>query len=576
MKNQTKYIIRIFTILLGVGLLFVSLFLFFIEYNELVFIILERAGKLHKIEEFKSSYLSHTKFQLIRFVFIVLTVLFYLMVYKWYKLFERKLISFFVYLITGLRAEISKIAKTEWYLFSIIFALASLVKLYYFFSQPISNDEAFTFLSYVNQGFAASLTYYNLTNNHILHSLLCNVFNLLPVSPVYSLRIASFLVGSITLFFTFILFRTLLKSKAAFIAFVFFAFAPPIIQYGFLARGYSLILLFTVISTFALLKLTESNKNRKKLWFIFIIASALGFYSIPIYLYTFAAHLVFYFSYSLISDKKQFASLLKELVIASFTVGFLVFILYSPIILVSGFHTLIGNDVIKSLAINDFAHEFKLFIFDYYQWIFGGNLLLISLSLVIIPLGLIYSYKKKQNVFLLIVSFLVVPLLLTIIQHSMPYNRLFISVIIFISIAIGLFVESILQKIKTSKLLSDLFLYGFAILLVLIMLVRINTICTTEKQKNNKAYRFADTIENNTTIFSTNQVRYYTFLKFKAVFLDKKQIELFRTDFDKNFAYDYISETKEEDENIALLSKYRYSVVYDDEFIRLYKIENKK
>ena len=107
--------------------------------------------------------------------------------------------------------------------------------------------------------------------------------------------------------------------------------------------------------------------------------------------------------------------------------------------------------------------------------------------------------------------------------------------------------------------------------MALVLLVNLNEHCKQEKIKNNMAYHFADKIENNSTIFCTNKVRYYTFLRFKAVFLDKKQIDLTREDFDKNFAYDYISETKSDNEKYVSYSKYEYSIVYDDIFITLYK-----
>ncbi|RLD72217.1 MAG: hypothetical protein DRJ10_18835, partial [Bacteroidetes bacterium] len=73
MEKWTKYIIRLFVAIIGLGLLLLSLFLLFIEYERLIFIILESAGKLYKIEEFKSEYLSQTKFQLIKFLIIVST-----------------------------------------------------------------------------------------------------------------------------------------------------------------------------------------------------------------------------------------------------------------------------------------------------------------------------------------------------------------------------------------------------------------------------------------------------------------------------------------------------------------------
>ena len=570
MEKWTKYIIRLFVVIIGLGLLLLSLFLLFIEYEKLIFIVLESAGKLYKIEEFKSEYLSQTKFQLIKFLIIVSTLFFFGVTYKWYKQFENGIIALLRFVFIGLRIEISEISKKDWYLFAVVFSLATIVKAYYFYSQPITNDEAFTFINYVNPGFAASLSYYNLTNNHILHSLLCNVFNLLPVSPVYTLRIASFIVGAVTLIVVFILFRKLLSNKAAFFAFLFFSFVPPIIQYGFLARGYSLILLFTTISTFVLFELVHDNKNRKKHWLIFIISSVLGFYSIPIYLYVFVSHFVFYFIY-LVRVSDDIIRNLKELVVISAIIGLLVIVLYSPIVLVSGLDALIGNEVIESLSISQFTEQFPEFFMDYILWIFGGSIYLTGLSLVVTSVGLIYSFKKKQNLFILIVSFILVPILVASIQRIELYNRLFVFVILFISMAIGLFVELLLYTFKRKKIWSDLALYGSAILLATIMLLSLNSTCEYEKQKNNMAYRFVDKIENNSIIFSTNSVRYYTFLKFKAMFLDKKQIELIREDFDENYAYDYISETKAENENYVLLSKYKYSMVYNDKFIRLYK-----
>ncbi|MEN8120930.1 MAG: glycosyltransferase family 39 protein, partial [Bacteroidota bacterium] len=513
------------------------------------------------------------KFQIIRYLLISVTLIFIAAALKLYRQFEKNTLDMLSFIANGLRAEISNISRKDWYLFSIVFVFATLIKAYYFFTQPITNDEAFTFLSYVNQGVAASASYYNLTNNHILHSLLCNVFNLLPVSPVYSLRIASFLTGSVTLFIVFIFFRKLFDIKAVFMAFVFFAFAPASIQYGFLARGYSLILLFTTISTFALFELIKYNENKKKLWFIFIISSALGFYSIPVYLYVFASHITFYFIYSLTASKFLLIKNIKELFIASLIVGLVVSILYSPVMLVSGFDSLVGNDVIKSLSTNEFMFVFVEFIPDYIQWVFGYNMFLISVAFVVIPIGLIYSYKKRRDLFLIIISFLIVPIILIFIQRITLYNRLFVFVVLFMGMVVGLFTELILKKFEVKKILSDIFLYSSATILALLLLVGLNNQCKQQKLKNNMAYNFADKVENNSTIFSTNEVRYYTFLKFKAMFLDKKEIELFREDFDKNFAYDYISETKEEGENFVAQSKYNYSIAYEDEFIRLYKRE---
>lgn len=241
----------------------------------------------------------------------------------------------------------------------------------------------------------------------------------------------------------------------------------------------------------------------------------------------------------------------------------------------SGLDSLIGNEIIKSLSISEFVAQFPEFFLDYFLWIFGRNVFLTSLALIVIPVSLIYSYQKRRDLFVVIVSFIVAPILLASIQRIELYNRLFVPVVLFISLAVGLFVELIFQKFKVKKVLSNLVLFSSAALLALVMLVSLNNLCKQQTLKNNMAYNFADKVESNSTIFSTNKVRYYTFLKFKAMFLDKKEIALFREDFDKNFAYDYISETKDENENFVLHSKFKYSIVYDDKFITLFKRKSK-
>ncbi|MCF6239896.1 MAG: hypothetical protein L3J74_00970 [Bacteroidales bacterium] len=567
----TKYIFRLFIVFTGFFLLISSVFLMVYSYHDFIVFILEHAGKPDKIDKFKTEYLSREKFQLLRLAFIAISLIFLFTVVKWYSYFDKKLTDFTCYTIKGILSEIHSISKRDWLIFALIFSTAALIKLYYFFAQPITNDEAFTYLNYVKSGFLAAVSYYNLTNNHILHSLLCNVFDLLPISPIYSLRITSFIAGLLLSFFAFLFFNKFLNRKAKFIAFVFFSFSLPVLQYGFLARGYSLLLFFTILSSFVLLKLSQTIKNRKNLWVLYVLSSVFGFYSVPVYVYVYASQVVFYFLIVGINYKKRY---LRQFFIVSFITALIVSILYLPVLFINGIGAFSSYNFMKALQFPVFIKEYFQFLPDYFIWITGNNFYFALFSFIVVLVGFVYSFKSKKVLFLFILSFLFVPLLISLFQRIMPFKRLFIFNSLIIALSYGLFTEFLLKTIKREKQKANFLLTGVSVFMALILFFSFNNHCKQQEQINNKAYYYAGLIDDNTSIYSTNEVRYYTFLKFKAMYLDKKHIELFRSGFDKNYPYNYISEDKDKNEKFSSLSKYKYTLLYEDEYVRLYKISN--
>ena len=570
MYQSTKYLIRAFVLITGIVLVLATLFLWINTYDDFVHFILQKAGKFDKTEKFKSEYLTYDKFLFIRYFSTLIFIAFTFFIYRIYHFFEEKTVDFAVFLLSKTKNEILRISKKDWQVFGLIFAISTGIKLYHFFNQPITNDEAFTFLNYVKPGFLAAASYYKLTNNHILHSLLCNIFDLLPFSPVYTLRIAAFISGLLVLFAAFIFFNKIFQTPAKFIAFTFFSFTLPVMQYGILARGYSLLLLFGIISTLILMELAHSLKNRKKLWFIYIIASTLGFYSIPVYLYIFFSQVVFFFT-AVFLEKKNLKYLKEYIIAALITSGF-VLILYTPVLIISGIHSLTEYDFMQALPFGEFIDDYLDFIRNYFIWISGNNLYFAIFSLIALIFALIYSFKNRKLLFIFIISFLTTPLIIVFFQRTIFFNRLLIFNTLVVAVNLGLFVEFLILRIKAGIKKQTVFLAVASVLMSILLLMSFTKLCKQEKIINLKAYHFADLIKDNSSIFSTNEVRYYTFLKFRAEYLDKKKIELFRDNFDKNFPYNYISEDKESNEQFVSKSNYRYVLIYEDEYISLYQL----
>lgn len=568
MYKKEKYLIKIFVILTGIVLVLATLFLWINNYDDFIRFILLKTGKLDKLEKFRTEYLTYNKFLFIRYAATFIFLFYGFIIYKFFYFFTEKLADLIAFVALKIKIEIRSISKQERQVFLLILLITSIIKIFYFFTQPITNDEAFTFLNYVKPGFLTAVSYYNLTNNHILHSVLCTIFDILPFSAVYTIRIASFVSGLLMLTAAYLFFRKFLNKPAKYIAFCFFAFNLPILQYGFLARGYSLLMLFAIISSLILLKLTEKQKNRKKLWSVYVILSSLGFYTIPVYLYIFLSQTVFYTVYTL---KQKKLNDFKEFLFFSALSAFIVIILYTPVFFINGIDALWRYDFMQTLRFREFKNYYPNFVKNYFIWISGNNPYFSVFMLFATAIGIIYSFKNKKLEFLFIISFLFTPLITIAIQQSISFYRILIFNTLTIALSFGVFIEFLIMKVKFNKSKANAILISFSILMSIILFVSFKNLCKQEKEINLKAYHFANLIKNNSSIFSTNQVRYYTFLKFKSIYLDKKKIELFRNHFNQNFPYDYISENKEDNEQFVKKSKYKYFLIKEDKYIRLYK-----
>jgi len=570
MNDKIRFLIRIPFIFIVIAIVLATIFFWIIDYESFVFQVLSKFGKLDKLQEFKDNYLSLNRFYLIRGLLLFFTFSLAVISYKWYRLFEIKLINFLNFSFHSIKVQFKSMDKVERFNLFFVFIILTIIKLYYAFTFKITNDEAFTFYSYVKNGFFAAISYYNLTNNHILHSIFCNFTDLLPISPIYTLRIPSLIVGSINIVLSFLFFRRIFSRDAALFAFIIFIFIPVSIEYNFLASGYSFLLMFTLFSALAMLEILKSNPNRKYFWAIYIISTALGFYSIPIYIYIFVSFSLFYLLYSLSLKQMPFFSMLKEYSWVSMIIVLIVSVLYLPVVLVSGLSSLLGNEYVLPQNFNLFLIDLLKFIPESFLWFFNENLVLTSIFAVFILVSLIYTFVRNKLLFFLILSFLVGPFLFTLLQRVVPLPRLFIFELLILSISGGFFIELIQEKVKIFR--SYYFVSLLCVLFSISFLFEHHQIIQKKAFTYNLAYTFVDKIESNSSVFMTFGARYYTFLKFKSEYLDKKVIELTREGFDKTVPYTYIAETKQDNENWVKLSNFEYNLIHNDEYIKLYKL----
>jgi len=107
-------------------------------------------------------------------------------------------------------------------------------------------DEAYTVLHYTHNP-AQALLFYNLPNNHLLHSFLVWISrNTLGLTPT-AVRIPAFAAGILTLAMTYRITRRLVSHRAGLVALSLVAVSTSLGDYVVNARGYTLTLLFSLL-----------------------------------------------------------------------------------------------------------------------------------------------------------------------------------------------------------------------------------------------------------------------------------------------------------------------------------------
>ena len=117
----------------------------------------------------------------------------------------------------------------------------------YFLSQPMRYDEAYTFMTFVKNGFASHF-YYPLPNNHVLHTVLVRGAVALFGSNPLAIRLPALIAGCLAIPLLFFLSRLLSQDRrSGYIAATLMSMCPYFILYDTMARGYSIMVLLTLI-----------------------------------------------------------------------------------------------------------------------------------------------------------------------------------------------------------------------------------------------------------------------------------------------------------------------------------------
>lgn len=217
-------------------------------------------------------------------------------------------------------------------------------------ARPLGHDEAYTYIAFASRPIQYLLRDYHLPNNHIFHSLLVHISTGLLGNQPWALRLPAFIAGVLLVPAAYLAGKAWYGRSAALLLAGFVAVLPVLREYSTRGRGYSLLLLFALLSIYLAARLLL-ERNRMG-WLLFGLVTVLGFYTIPIYLYPFGV----IFSWLALSGLAGQArpaygrAFWKYLFATTLAAGLVTLSLYLPVFLYSGVGSVTANSFVQPLG----------------------------------------------------------------------------------------------------------------------------------------------------------------------------------------------------------------------------------
>ncbi len=166
--------------------------------------------------------------------------------------------------------------------------LAGGVARFFALGQPMRYDESVSYLYFVGQPWATTITAYPFPSNHLLYSVMAKLVAPLGGGAPWALRLPAFVIGVAIVPLTFAVGRVLFTRTAALIGAALTAGATPLILYSANARGYAVV----IAAYLSLLLIGARIRHHGAQcceWVAFALIAAAGLAAIPVMLYPLGA-----------------------------------------------------------------------------------------------------------------------------------------------------------------------------------------------------------------------------------------------------------------------------------------------
>ncbi len=211
----------------------------------------------------------------------------------------------------------------------IIAAIATAIR-FYQLDAGLWVDEIMTYVNYANQPFGVLVSTYDTQNHHILYSLFTHASFLIFGESAWSLRLPAVLFGVGSILALYVLAREFVTRREALLSAALLAFSYHHVWFSQNARGYSALLLYSLLSSWMLVR--ALRERRLSLWTGYAVFAALGVYVHMTMLFMVIGHFLIFLWHRLGAGAVHWRTATSEFLAGFCMAGLLTITLYALVL----------------------------------------------------------------------------------------------------------------------------------------------------------------------------------------------------------------------------------------------------
>lgn len=303
-------------------------------------------------------------------------------------------------------------------------------------NDPVTYDEAVTYTEYAGRSFGFLLSDYSFAGNHILYSALARLSVLICGVHPWSLRLPALIAGLLVMPLGYAFVRVVFNRHIAVVFLCLVAVGGPLVEYSALARGYSLVWLFTCCGLLAGRYYVKSEN----LWAaaFLAISCALGMWAAP----AMAFSAVMVYAWVLFMLLAEYQSTLRRRIlkwagslVLSVALGFLC---YAPVIIAHSLDLLLHHPSMVDNTWSHFSNTQQDRVFDVWAYFTAtSSSVLFFAGAVLVAIAAYVSTKYRLLLVAMVLGALPLSLLLNMVAPPSAWT--YMLLVFHMGGAIGLF-----------------------------------------------------------------------------------------------------------------------------------------
>ena len=292
-----------------------------------------------------------------------------------------------------------------------------------FLGQPIRYDEAITYNEFASRPLYYGLSFYPEPNNHLLNTLLVHVTSGALGGEAWAVRLPALVAGVLLVPATYVLGWLLHGRAAGLLAAALVAASSYLTEYSTNARGYTLQALAFCV-TFCLTVWATRRRSGTALLLAAVVAT-LGFWAVPTMLYGVAV-IAGWLAAEALAGRARLGW--SQVALVGLLVAILSFVLYVPVVVVSGPERLAANRFVEPLGGAELVRDLTTSLARAWS-LWNRDLPWPAVLLLVVGVGLQSAQDLRQRRPPLAPLALGMCLGLVLVQRVAPFERVWLFVL---------------------------------------------------------------------------------------------------------------------------------------------------